>query len=136
MEPVCLKLCKPHTTYNHFTALRILSGTTRVSRYQKKHSPTHTYHSHQDPLSASAIYYDPWHPLCSIYVPDSRRACVRACVHACVHVSFDILCIWLKIPIHTPSGLIFAALRLCAIFLDDTLWNRHTFGQTDCHFPL
>jgi len=30
-------------THNHFTALWILSGTTRVSRYQKKHSPTHTY---------------------------------------------------------------------------------------------
>jgi len=23
------------------------------------------------PLSASSIYYDPWHPLCSIYVPES-----------------------------------------------------------------
>jgi len=23
------------------------------------------------PLFASSIYYDPWHPLCSIYVPDS-----------------------------------------------------------------
>jgi len=23
------------------------------------------------PLSASSIYYDPWHPPCSIYVPDS-----------------------------------------------------------------
>ena len=30
-----------HThTYNRFTALWNLSGTTRVSRYQKKHSPT------------------------------------------------------------------------------------------------
>ena len=28
-------------------ALWILSGTTRVSRYQKKHLPTHTYHGHQ-----------------------------------------------------------------------------------------
>jgi len=27
-------------THNHFTALWNLSGTTRVSRYQKKHSPT------------------------------------------------------------------------------------------------
>jgi len=35
-----------HTHTNHFTALWILSGTTRVSRYQKKHSPTHTYHGH------------------------------------------------------------------------------------------
>jgi len=25
----------------------------------------------QVPLSASSIYYDPWHPPCSIYVPDS-----------------------------------------------------------------
>jgi len=32
----------PHT-HNRFTALWILSGTTRVSRYQNKHSPTHTY---------------------------------------------------------------------------------------------
>jgi len=47
-------------------ALWILSGTTQVSQYQKKHSPTHTY-----PLSASSIYYDPWYPPCSIYVPDS-----------------------------------------------------------------
>ena len=36
--------------YNCFTALGILSGTTRVSRYQKKHSPTHTYHGHQSSL--------------------------------------------------------------------------------------
>ena len=28
--------------YNCFTALWILSETTRVSQYQKKHSPTHT----------------------------------------------------------------------------------------------
>ena len=27
-----------------------LSGTTRVSQYQKKHSPTHTYHDHQSSL--------------------------------------------------------------------------------------
>jgi len=33
--------------YNHFTALWILFGTTRVSWYQKKHSPTHTYRGHQ-----------------------------------------------------------------------------------------
>jgi len=60
--------CYTHT-YNCFSAIWILSGTTRVSWYQKKHSPTHTYLDH--PLSASSIYYDPWHPPCSIYVPDS-----------------------------------------------------------------
>jgi len=34
-------------THNHFTALWILSGTTRVSQYQKKYSPTHTHRGHQ-----------------------------------------------------------------------------------------
>jgi len=34
-------------TKNHFTALWILSGTNRMSRYQKKHSPTHTYRGYQ-----------------------------------------------------------------------------------------
>jgi len=37
-----------HThTHNRFTALWILSGTTQVSQYQKKHSPTHTCRGHQ-----------------------------------------------------------------------------------------
>ena len=36
--------------YNHFTALWTLSGTTQVSWYQKKHSPTHTYRGHQSSL--------------------------------------------------------------------------------------
>ena len=31
-------------------ALWILTKTTRVSRYQKKHSPTHTYPDHQSPF--------------------------------------------------------------------------------------
>jgi len=39
--------------YNHFTALWILSGTTQVSWYQKKHLPTHTYPKHQ----SSFIYF-------------------------------------------------------------------------------
>jgi len=34
-------------THNHFTALWILSGTTWVSRYQKKQSSNHTYCGHQ-----------------------------------------------------------------------------------------
>ena len=33
-----------------------LSGSTRVSRYQKKHSSTHTPPAHQPSLSASSIY--------------------------------------------------------------------------------
>jgi len=49
--------------YNHFTALGTLSGTTQVSWYQKKHSPTHIHRGHQS--SASSIFYDPWHSPCS-----------------------------------------------------------------------
>ena len=55
-------------THNRFTALWNLSGTTRVSRYQKKHSPTHTHHGHQSSQSAFSIYYEPWHPPYSIHV--------------------------------------------------------------------
>jgi len=33
--------------YNHFMALWMLFGFTRVSRYRKKHSPTHTSRDHQ-----------------------------------------------------------------------------------------
>jgi len=42
-----------HThTHNRFTDLWNLSGTTRVSRYQKKYSPTHTHRGHQSFQSA------------------------------------------------------------------------------------
>jgi len=37
-------------THNRFMASWILSGTTRASRYQKKHSPTHTHRGHQSSL--------------------------------------------------------------------------------------
>jgi len=37
-------------THNCFTALWILSGTTPVSPYQKKYSPTHTYCGQQSSL--------------------------------------------------------------------------------------
>ena len=63
--------CKWHLackTHSHTTVLWNLSGTTRVSRYQKKHSPTHTHRSHQSSQSAFSIYYDPWHPPYSIHV--------------------------------------------------------------------
>jgi len=55
-------------THNRFTALWNLSGTTRVSWYQKKHSSTHAHRGHQSSLSAFFIYYDPWHPPYSIHM--------------------------------------------------------------------
>ena len=69
-----------HTqSHNRFTALWILSGTTRVSWYQKKHSLTRTHHGHQISLSASSICYDPWHPPCSI----SLSYCIIRCWWNC-----------------------------------------------------
>jgi len=50
-----ITLCTHAHTHNHFMALWILSGTTRVSRYQKKHSPTHTYHGHQSSLICPSL---------------------------------------------------------------------------------
>jgi len=59
-DPILLNVTRRHACnyyyYNHYT----LSGTSRVSRYQKKHSPTHTLVIHQ-PLSASSIFHDPPH---------------------------------------------------------------------------
>jgi len=46
---------RTHAHINCFMALWILSATTQVSRYQKKHSPTHTYHGHQSCLLPSSI---------------------------------------------------------------------------------
>jgi len=48
MHALCM-LAHAHT-HDHFTALWILSRITWVSRYQKKHSPTHTYRGHQSSL--------------------------------------------------------------------------------------
>jgi len=46
-----------HThTHHHFTALWILSGITRVSQYQKKYSPSHTYHGHHESSLICFIY--------------------------------------------------------------------------------
>jgi len=51
-EQIIIILPKIHT-HNCSTAVWILSGTTWVSCYQKKHSPTHTYADHR----SSFIYY-------------------------------------------------------------------------------
>jgi len=63
-----------HNTH-HFTALWILSETTRWAR-------TSTSIQQLTPilinrLSASSTYCDPWQPPCSIYVPDSLSHTLR-----------------------------------------------------------
>jgi len=46
LDVECIHQVTAHT-HNLLTGLWILSGTMRVSGYQKKHSPIYTYHGHQ-----------------------------------------------------------------------------------------
>jgi len=86
-----------HThTYNRFTALWILSGTTRVSLYQKNiHTLTPILIINRH-LSASSIYCNPQHPFCSIYVPDSLFG------QPLSKSSLVYLLVWHP-PLHTPN---------------------------------
>jgi len=79
---------------------------TYYCRYQKKHSPTHTYLVINHPLSASSIYYDPWHPTYSIYVPDSLFA------QSVSKFSLVYLFAWHP-PLHTPY---ISAPNCCLLF--------------------
>ena len=120
---------RAHThTHNRFTALLIFSGTTQVSQYQKKHSPTHTHRGHQISISASSIHYDPWHP------PYSIDALYSLFPQSLSKFSLVYLLAWHP-PLHTPDisspnhYLLFAAhahtvatcfavvLRLCHLIL-------------------
>jgi len=63
-----------HSQDNCFTAVCILSGTTQLSWYQKKHLPAHTYHGLQSSVICFLHLLRSWHTLCSIYLPDSLFA--------------------------------------------------------------
>jgi len=58
--------CETHTHTQPFSILQlwILSGTTWVSRYEKKHSPTHTYRGHK------------WSLICFIHLLRSTASCL------------------------------------------------------------
>ena len=102
-----------HTyTDNRFTALRILSGTTWVSRYQKKHSSTHTHRGRQSSLIC--IIHLPWHPPCFIHAPDSLTT------------------IFLQVFFGLPIGL--APSTLCSIhFFTQSLSSFHNTCPYHCN---
>ena len=62
-------------THNRFVALWILSGTTWVSRYQKNHSPTHTYHGHHSSLIC--FIHLLWYMASSMFSPRTKRISVQ-----------------------------------------------------------
>ena len=109
-------------------ALWILSGTTRVSWYQKKHSPTHTHHGHQSSLSASSIYYNPLHPPYSIHVLYSLSAqslskfslvyLLAWHLHFILHTFLHPIIFFFSQHMPIPSQPVFAAVpRLCHLIL-------------------
>ena len=66
-----------------------------MSRYQKKHSPTHTHRGHQSSLCAFSIYCDPWHPPYSIHMLYSLFP------QSLSKFSLVYLLAW-RLPLHTP----------------------------------
>jgi len=66
-------------THNCFTARWILSGTTQVSQYKKKHSPTHTYPYHQSSF------------ICFVHL---LRSMASSLFNLCAWQSFCTVSIW------------------------------------------
>jgi len=91
-------VCEPNDSDVSQTPTQHISRPThsrRMSRYQKKHSPTHTHHGHQKSLSASSIYYNPWHPTYSIH------ALYSLFPQSLSKFSLVYLLAW-HLPLHTP----------------------------------
>ena len=103
-----LQIMQYITTTTTTTILRLsgLSGITRVSRYKKTYSPTHTYHGHKSSLICFLIFYYPWHPPCSIYMPDSLSR------QSFSKFSLVYLSAWHP-PLHTPY---ISSLSHCLLF--------------------
>jgi len=61
-------------THTHTTVLRLYGfcpGQPRWAGTRRNIHPLTPIMVISHPLSASSIYHDPWHPACSIYMPDS-----------------------------------------------------------------
>ena len=119
-------------------ALWILSGTTRVSRYQKKHLPNHTYRGHQSSL------------ICFLHLLQSMASsvqfmCMTVFFHNLSKFSLVYLLAWHP-PLHTPyisspnHCLLFAALAhtitTCFVVVPRLCHLNHGDGQLTiilCH---
>jgi len=57
----------------YYSATTVLHSLNNPGELEPEETCTHSHLSLviNHPLSASSIYYDPWHPPCSIYMPDS-----------------------------------------------------------------
>jgi len=68
-------LAHTHKLHNRFTAFGFCPGQPGWAGTRRNIHPLAPIMVINHPLSASSIYYDPWHPLCSIYVPDTVFFC-------------------------------------------------------------
>jgi len=70
---------------NRFLALGFCPGQPGWASTRKNIHPLTPIVVINHPLFTSSIYYDPWHPPCSIYMPDSLFApkhCLLFAAHA------------------------------------------------------
>jgi len=90
-----------------------------VSRYQKKHSLTHTYCGHQLYLICFTIYCDPWHPPCSLTV-FFHKLCPSLAWHPPLHspyISSHNHCLLFAAHAHTIATCFAVVPRLCHLIL-------------------
>jgi len=136
-------------------AVWILSGTTRVSQYQKKHSLTHTYRGHQSSLicflqllqSMASYLFNlcAWHNLCpSTGNIDNHAQCftylsARTCSHVTNYVllfsfkknSFSVTMV--RASTHQPFSMHFWSL-VCQWQIKSSTYNQHVNRVTKLIF--
>jgi len=78
----------------------VLSGTTRVDRYEKKHSPTHTHPGHQTSF-INFLYCEPNHSPCSIYMLLLGMTAVDRLLT--IDETFDNVCLVFLAFVHTTT---------------------------------
>jgi len=114
-------------THNHFMALRTLSGTTWVSRYQKKHSPTHTYCVHRSSLicfihllrsmASSLFNLRAWQFLFTVYVQVFLGLPVGLAPFTLYFIHFFNYCLLFAAHAHTIATCFAVVPRLCHLIL-------------------
>ena len=113
---------------NHFTALWILSGTTQMSQYQKKHSPTYTYRGHQSSL------------ICFVHLLQSMASFLFLVQSMHVTVFFHNLCpgfLQSTSPLTVNSHNKYVTLQLCLQFIcSSTEMYMRDAAILECYISL
>jgi len=116
--------------YNHFTSLWTLSGFTRVSQYQKKHSPTHIYRDHQSslicflcllrPMASSLFNLHAWQSFSTISFQSPSFLWSTSCpgtLHFILHIFLHHHCLLFTAHAHTIATRFAVVPKLCHLIL-------------------